>query len=659
MPEPHINNLKISLKRAGLLALFFCLFSSPAFAANSKPAVGAVTPSSGSSNPYQQISFSTTYTDPNGWQDTQDAYFLINNALNGANCFYVYYKRSTNQLFLRDSAYTAWLGGFAPQSANIIENSQAKLYCAQSAVSGSGNTLSINWSLALKSTFAGAKNTYLYVKDTAGADAGPTNKGTWNINPNSAPVVGSISPSSGTFNPNLPVNFIAAYADPNTWEDIQYVYFIIIDPSIAGSKYFFYSYYDQNTNKLYLRNDANTAWLGGYAPGSNYLIENSYSKLDCSKTTVSGIGNTLTLNYALIFKPAFLGSKNIYLYVKDDAGAYQGWVNKGAITIKAGNKPPLITSTLPADNSIFLAGAIITIKANASDPENDPLQYQFSIGGTVKQAWSSSNTYIWQTSSADTGAVSITTEVKDSNSNLTLKTISIRMINPTIQEVLKKVVDNYAKISDFSADMALSSTLDAKPFGTTDYCRYYFKAPNKEKTETFNDAARQVKNDIIIISGSNMHLIDPIKNIKQSVDLLADAGISSTEFSQLDLYYNQALFLSKNTVSKNNFNTDFNNMIIALDATPNEKNNIYDKLGILIDYNKGLIVKIVHYKNDELPQMMEVIETKQMPNGAWVTSKLKKIPNLKAGNLIVILSYDNIQINTGLTDSDFDPDKQF
>jgi hypothetical protein len=67
----------------------------------------------------------------------------------------------------------------------------------------------------------------------------------------------------------------------------------------------------------------------------------------------------------------------------------------------------------------------------------------------------------------------------------------------------------------------------------------------------------------------------------------------------------------------------------------------------------------MHYKNAELPQIMEAIETKQMANGAWLPSKVKKTPNLTAGNLIAILSYSNIQINIGLTDSDFDPYKQY
>ena len=170
------------------------------------------------------------------------------------------------------------------------------------------------------------------------------------------------------------------------------------------------------------------------------------------------------------------------------------------------NKAPIINSISPIDGSEFLAGSKIEIKVNATDTENDKLQYQFSVGGTVKQAYSNISTYIWQTSSSDTGAVSITCQVKDSQNSPVLKTIAYRIINPAVDQVLKKISDNYAKISDFSADMEMTSVLDGKPLGETEYCRYYSKAPDtinktlKEKTETFSDSQRAHKTESIIIN---------------------------------------------------------------------------------------------------------------------------------------------------------------
>ncbi|MDD5531127.1 MAG: carboxypeptidase-like regulatory domain-containing protein, partial [bacterium] len=76
------------------------------------------------------------------------------------------------------------------------------------------------------------------------------------------------------------------------------------------------------------------------------------------------------------------------------------------------NKPPVIHSVIPEDNSLFLAGAQIALKVNASDPDRDHLEYQISIGGSIAQPWSSSNTYTWQTQASDIGAVGITCEAR-------------------------------------------------------------------------------------------------------------------------------------------------------------------------------------------------------------------------------------------------------
>ena len=507
---------------------------------------------------------------------------------------------------------------------------------------------------ALTSGF-GSKTVYVKYKDNAG-NWSNAYFGSIYLS-NQAPQIGNILPVSGGSGAGQSAVFTTTFSDANGWQDIKEAYFLI-NTAINGANCF-YGYYDRNSNKFYLRNDTNTIWLGGYLPGSAKIIENSYAALDCSKAAVSGLAETLTLKWAITFKAASIGAKKAYLSVKDNANASSGWAQKGTWDIKASNKPPQITSILPDNNSVFLAGAKINIQTNASDPDNDPLQYQFSIGGTVKQTWSSANTYIWQTSSADKGAVSITCEVKDSNSNLTSKTISIRILDPTTQEILKKVADNYAKISDFSADMTLSSTLDAKPFGATDYCRYYFQAPNKEKTETFNDSTRKVKTEIVIVDKSTMYFIDPVNKNKEQVDLLSDTGVSSDQFNQMDIYYNLDNFLKNHDVTRDDFKTDFNNMIVVINAAPKIKNDLYSRIEIYVDYAKGLIVKMLHYKNDELPQILEALGSRKMANGAWVVNKVRKNPNFTAGNLMVTLVYENIKINSGLSDVIFDPTKQY
>jgi hypothetical protein len=153
--------------------------ANPALAANYKPTVGIIIPSSDGSNINDVVTFTSIYSDRDGWQDIKYAYLLINKSTTGSKCFYAYYDKLSNKLYLRNDNNTAWLG---PDLSNIIENSYVKLDCSKSFVSGSGDTLTITWNVAFKSTFVGAKNMYLQVVDNAGASNGWTKKGAWKIN---------------------------------------------------------------------------------------------------------------------------------------------------------------------------------------------------------------------------------------------------------------------------------------------------------------------------------------------------------------------------------------------------------------------------------------------------------------------------------------------
>ena len=228
---------------------------------------------------------------------------------------------------------------------------------------------------------------------------------------NSKPQVGTITPSSGTSSPNQTVSFTTTYTDADGWQNIQLVYFLV-NTSTAGANCF-YGYYNQNTNKLYLRDNTDKSWLGGYSPGSSYTIENSYAKLYCAQTTVSGLGTTLTVIWNATFKSTFTGAKNTHLDVKDDSNGSCNWTKKGTWTIKTANNPPSITSLIPANNSSFTAGDIVTIQVTATDPDGDSLQYQYYVDSNIKQAWTTASTYNWQTQVGDNNGHIIKVEVKD------------------------------------------------------------------------------------------------------------------------------------------------------------------------------------------------------------------------------------------------------
>lgn len=189
-------------KQTGL-ALFFCFILPSAYAANSTPTVGTISPSSGTVNVNQTIIFTTTYSDSNGYQDIVDTYLLINTSISSSQCFLGGYDRTVNKLYLYNDG-DGWMGGFWPGTASVLENSYCKLDCAQTTVSGSGNVLTIKWAVVFKPTFTGNKNSYLCVGDTAGAYAEWTQKGSINIQGQA----GDTTPPTGS----IKINSDAAYS---------------------------------------------------------------------------------------------------------------------------------------------------------------------------------------------------------------------------------------------------------------------------------------------------------------------------------------------------------------------------------------------------------------------------------------------------------------
>ena len=130
----------------------------------------------------------------------------------------------------------------------------------------------------------------------------------------------------------------SVYRDDDGYADIQYCRLIFNTGPTPTGLSGVYVIYDQVANKLYLRNDANTASLGGYAPGSANVIENSYCKLYCAETTKSGSGNSLTINWKIEFKQPLAdktppgGTLKAWMCVADKIGAASGWVTKGGYT---------------------------------------------------------------------------------------------------------------------------------------------------------------------------------------------------------------------------------------------------------------------------------------------------------------------------------------
>ena len=358
---------------------------------------------------------------------------------------------------------------------------------------------------------------------------------------------------------------------------------LLVNTAVSGANCF-YGYYSQNTNKLYLRNDANTAWLGGYSPGSSYIIENSYAKLYCAQTTVSGSGNTLTVNWSIVFKSPFTGAKNTYLYVRDDANGYQDWLKKGIWTVQPSDNIPPVGTIKINNDSQYANSVSVTLNLSAQDNSDGSglSQMQFSNDNLT---WSTPESYVntkaWALAPGE-GEKTVYLKFSDKAGNwslgysdsLILDTTPPNIsLNPVLSPTNQNVVLSYVVSDNFTPPEQIVTTGDQSP---------YVNEASHNVTLTANDLAGNSATasvsftidktaPVIVITSPQDGAVaeDPSVQLQGTVDAVA--------FSE-----NRTLNPGENTLTKN-----------ATDAAGNSASasvNVYLYLGELIGSEGGEVV---------------------------------------------------------------------
>lgn len=384
--------------------------------------------------------------------------------------------------------------------------------------------------------------------------------------PNASPIAVSVTPPSGNIVINTVVNFKSVYSDADGWQNLSKAQ-LLINTSTSEAKCFD-AYYDQNTNKFYLRDDANKKWLGGYAPGSVHTVVNSYAVLDCSKSTISGSGSTLSITWAITFKTTFTGTKNLYLYVTDDKGAYQGWVNKGTCTITAtlpDTTPPTGTIVIN-NNSQYTNSVSVSLILSAQDNAGGSgmgtgAQMQFS---NDNKTWSVAEAYAttkaWTLASGD-GTKTVYVKYKDVAGNWSTPVSSTIILDTTAPATTISGVDGLwhngsvtvtLAASDagsgvnktcYSTDGTNPTLVYTAPFTLTNAGTYtikYYSLDKAGNSEAIKTASNQVKIDTTAPSGSIQ-----INNAAQYADSIS--VILSLSATDSDSGLNQMQFSNDNT----------------------------------------------------------------------------------------------------------------
>lgn len=284
----------------------------------------SVSPSSGSSG--RQL-FTFTARDVSGFESIQYAQFLFSrNGINALNACYVSYDPVANVFYLLSDDETQWYGLFGGDN-KTTGNAQCTIWGATSGVTKSGTDVVVHIDMSFRSGFAGSKNIYQFVGDTAGGTSGWTLMGTHNDTGDpSAVEVTSYSPNSGS---GASQTFTAVVHDGDGANTIAFAQFVM-NGSLNGYNGCFI-HYDRASNVFFLLNDSGTDWFGMFA-GTATQVSNSQCTLHGSGSNGTVSGSNLTITYQLDFAPSFSGPKVTNMQAVDNTGVIEVWHQVGTWT---------------------------------------------------------------------------------------------------------------------------------------------------------------------------------------------------------------------------------------------------------------------------------------------------------------------------------------
>ena len=141
----------------------------------------------------------------------------------------------------------------------------------------------------------------------------------------------SVLPSSGSGSAQT---FTLAYSDSRGASNLisEWVWF-------SGGTATCMVYHERATNRVYLLNDAGTAWTSKML-GSASILQGSSCAINLGSSSASASGSVLTLNLAIAFTPAFSGEKTIRMFANAAGGLSSGWQDRGSWTVPSSAPAP-------------------------------------------------------------------------------------------------------------------------------------------------------------------------------------------------------------------------------------------------------------------------------------------------------------------------------
>jgi hypothetical protein len=135
----------------------------------------------------------------------------------------------------------------------------------------------------------------------------------------------TVSPDSGSGASQI---FTLRYTDPFGVADLSSVR--VRFGASSGDAGTCTLWYNVTNGLVMLLNDSGN--IGAYGSFGTGTFENNYCRVNLAASSATASGTTLTVTLAITFRPAFRGTKNIYMLAASLTGPTSGWVPRGTWT---------------------------------------------------------------------------------------------------------------------------------------------------------------------------------------------------------------------------------------------------------------------------------------------------------------------------------------
>ncbi|HEY1945679.1 MAG TPA: S53 family peptidase [Bryobacteraceae bacterium] len=288
----------------------------------------SVSPTSGSGT---SQAFTFKFTSSAGASSIGQGHMLITGNGTGNQACYLLYQASNNALYLLSDDGQVLTGPVTPGGSGSLSNSQCSIAASSVTVTPVGNTLQITETASFTPSFAGSKNTMMFMFNTANVGTGWATVGTWTVPgtpPPPPPAAFNVSPASGSgATQAFTFTFTSSAGASSIWQG-----HMLITGNGTGNQAC-YLLYQASNNGLYLLSDNGQALIGPVTPGGSGTLSNSQCSVAASKVSVTSSGNSLKVTETTGFTSAFNGSKNTMMYMYNFANVGTGWGTVGTWTV--------------------------------------------------------------------------------------------------------------------------------------------------------------------------------------------------------------------------------------------------------------------------------------------------------------------------------------